>query len=252
MNTSDSLASALEPRTTHEMNRTEKTVTMLVAVVGAIAGLWGAYAAHQATRLRHPLEEHEQMARSFHGQILSAEKRNDAKEVIRIRLDYERFEEGWRRARRIALMVAPVEALAGTKISANQTEALASLVKTLPDELNYGVSDRTLGAAYLAIGDYETAARHLTAASTGRDDPKALALRSAAFGELANAAQKESERSQYAELAAESFRAALNSPSANVTELSGFAKINAALEGILATHGVEMTTRSTKEQRSER
>lgn len=234
------------------MNRIEKIVTMLVAVVGAISGLRGAYSAYQAAKLRHPLEEHEQVARSFHGQILSAEKRDDSKEVIRIRLDYERFEESWRRARRIALIVAPVEALAGTKLGTMQTEEPKSLITVSPDELNYGITDRTLGAAYLAIGDYKSAARRLTVAWTGRDDPKALALRSAAFGELAIAAKKESERTQYAELAAASFRAALKSPSANVTELSGFAKSNVTLEGILSEHGVKMTTQAAKEPQPER
>ena len=155
-------------------------------------------------------------------------------------------------ARRIALIVAPVEALAGTKLGTMQTEEPKSLITVSPDELNYGITDRTLGAAYLAIGDYKSAARRLTVAWTGRDDPKALALRSAAFGELAIAAKKESERTQYAELAAASFRAALKSPSANVTELPGFAKSNVTLEGILSEHGVKMTTQAAKEPQPER
>jgi hypothetical protein len=226
------------------MNMLEKFSTMAVALFGAVAGLWGAYTAHDAAKFKQPFDERGQMASSFQSQIASAEKRKDAKEVLRVRVLYERFEEGWREGRKIIGLVAPVEALASTSLNNSDLAQLNELMSS-SDKSEFNVSPKTLGAAYLALGQYENAVRHFEVASKGSDDSRAFALQSAAFGELAKSASTDIVRSKYEDLAADSFRAALKSPTAKPVELSAFANANAELKAILSVKGIEITDRET-------
>lgn len=213
---------------------------MTVAVVGAVAGIWGAYTAYDASKFKQPFDEHHQAAKSFLSQIASAEARKDRQEIIRVRLLYERFEEGWRGARQIAGLVSPLESLASANLNVDDVAAVKALLASSSAENSLQLPSKTLGAAYLAAGDYENAVRYLKDASTRTDDPQALALQSAAFGELAKSASTENMKASYEKSAVASFRAALASPSAKSIELSGFAKSNADLKAILTSHGVEL------------
>lgn len=228
------------------MNSLEKYTTMLVAIIGAVAGLWSAYTVYDSSKFKQPFDEHGQAVNSFHSQIASAEARKDTKEIIRVRLLYERFEEEWRDARKIAGLVSPLESLASTNLNVKDVAAVKALMASTSGENNRQLSSKTLGAAYFATGDYENALRHLKDASARADDPQALALQSAAYGELARNASTANMKVSYENSAVESFRAALASPSANPVELSGFAKANSELKGILASKGVELPNHSTK------
>lgn len=220
------------------MNTFEKLSTMSVAIIGAISGTWGAYTAHDATKFKQPFDEHEKVASSFQSQISSAEKRKDKIEALRVRILYEKFEEGWREGRAIAGLVAPVEALVSSKLGDKELAELNKLFSSSSNKSDFGLPAKTLGAAYLAVGEYENAIRHLKIASARKDDPRALALQSVAFGRLAKGASTTGVKVNYEELAIESFRAALDSPTAKPNELTGYASANADLRGILFDSGV--------------
>ena len=66
------------------MNKLEKTITMTLAIVGGIAGPWGAYTAYDSSKFKQPFDEHSEIAKSFAAQIDSAEKRNDLEEVSQL------------------------------------------------------------------------------------------------------------------------------------------------------------------------
>src|SRR5450759_2816877 len=98
------------------MNALEKYTTMFAAIIAAVAGIWGAYTNYDASKFKQPFDEHGQAVKSFQSQIASAEARKDNKEVIRVRLFYERFEEGWRDARKITGIVSPLVSLASPNL----------------------------------------------------------------------------------------------------------------------------------------
>lgn len=228
------------------MKTSEKWITIAVSLVGASAGLWGAYTAHDAARFKQPFDEHGQLANSFQLQIASAEKRKDAKEVARVRLLYEKFEEGWREGRKIAGIVASFETLASTRLSEKDLAELNKLISSSPNKSDLNLPQKTLGAAYLALGQYDNAIQHLKVASTNTNDAKTFALQSVAFGELAKDAPTEASKNKYENLAAESFRAALLSPSAKPVELSRFANSNVDLKAILSRNGVKLTDQPSR------
>jgi hypothetical protein len=227
------------------MNAFEKYTTIVVAVIGAVAGIWGAYTAYDASKFKQPFDEHGQAVNSFRLQISSAEARKDSKEVIRVRLLYEKFEESWRDARRITGLVSSVESLASANLNNKDEAAVKALLASTSAENSPQLSPKTLGAAYFAVGDYENAVRHLKDASARADDPQALALQSAAFGELAKNASTKNIKVDYENSAVASFRAALASPLAKPLDLSGFAKRNADLKAILDEKGVALTNHSS-------
>jgi tetratricopeptide (TPR) repeat protein len=224
-----------------KMNTYEKYATIIVAIIGAVAGIWGAYTAYDASKFKQPFDEHGQIVNSFSLQIASAEARKDSKEVIRVRLLFEKFEEGWRDARKIAGLVAPLESLASTNLNTKDVATVKTLLSSASAGNNLPLSPRTLGAAYFAVGDYENAIRHLKDASARADDPQALALQSAAFGKLAKDASTEKMKVGYENSAVMSFRAAQASPLAKPLELSGFAKGNTDLKAILDVKRVNLT-----------
>lgn len=220
------------------MKTTEKVLTMVVAFVGAVSGLWGAFTAHEAAKFKQPFDEHDQIVASFEKQIGSAEKRRDHKEILRVRIAFEKFEENWRRGREIAGLVAPVEALAVNMLDAQQ---LAELKLLFSEESMLSMAwlpAKTRGAAYFAVGDYANAAKYLKVASEENRDPKVLVLESAALGELANSAGEEKDKRAYRDMAVKSFEDALDSPMAKPYEFSQFAKKNASLGEILSQKGI--------------
>ncbi|WP_009515471.1 hypothetical protein [Hydrogenophaga sp. PBC] len=221
------------------MTTFERLTTISIAVIGAVSGSWGAYTAHEAAKFKQPFDEHHQMAESFHGQISSAEKRKDLKEVNRIRVLYEKFEEGWREARKISTIVAPVEALERTTLKYEETEKL-KLLMARQENSDLNLPPKTLGAAYLAIGDFTHAAQQLKVAASGTDDARVLALQSVAYEGLAKNAKTDDQRNAHEMSAVASFRNALNSSSAQHVELAAFAKANPDLNALLTVNGVTL------------
>jgi len=201
----------------------------------------GVYTVYDNSKFHQPFDERGQIANSYSLQIASAEARKDSKEVIRVRLLYEKFEEGWRNARKIAGLVAPLESLASSNLNTKDVATVKTLLTSASTGNNLPLPPKTLGAAYFAVGDYKNAIRHLKDASARADDPQALALQSAAFGELAKNASTEKMKVVYENSAVSSFRAAQASPLAKPLDLSGFAEGNADLKSILDVKGVGLT-----------
>lgn len=229
------------------MNKIEKIVTIIIAIVGCVAGLWGAYTAHDASKFKQPFDEHDEISKSFTSQISSAEKRNDKTEVIRVRLSYEKFEESWRTARQIAKITAPFENLATYQLSPDQSNNLTKLLATTSTEPNaLPLSTKTLGAAYLALGNYQKAAEQLSVVSSETEDSNTLALKAAAFSGLASSTIDPTTKSRYEVTAAESFRAAFKESSGRTNELYAFAEANPNLKTILNEKGIKLTSPSSQ------
>jgi FtsZ-interacting cell division protein ZipA len=217
-------------------------VLKVVIVLGGLSGLWSTYTTHDALKFKQPFEEHDQLAKSYVAQITSAEKRNDIKEVTRVRRDYEAFEEKWRAGRQIAKIVAPIESLAEVQLSAEETAALRELMaKGAEGPTAPVISATTLGAAYLALNDFEDSAKQLNIATSKKKDPNALALKAAAYGGLASHATTDLKQ-KYEAAAVESFNAALK-VSPKPTELTDFALAIPSLKAILEKNGVKLTNR---------
>ncbi len=222
------------------MSKLVDILTKVLAIVGGISGPWGAYTAYDALKFKQPFDEHDQVAKSYLAQITSAEKRNDKGEVTRIRLLYETYEEKWRAARRIAQIVAPIESLATVFLTPEESSHLNDLlVRTAEGPTNPWLSPKTLGAAYLATKDFKSAAAQLSVAAQGSKDPNALALKAAAYSELASRATDPRIKSKYEITAAESYTAALKMKSISA-ELTGFAYANPSLKAALDHQGIKV------------
>lgn len=115
------------------MSKAEKIITMIVAIGGGLAGVWGAYTAYDSSKFKQPFDEREQMVNSFTSQIASAEKRNAPEEVVRIRLELEKYEESWRSVRLLANLVKPIEELTVAILSDGQTETVRQLLSGISE-----------------------------------------------------------------------------------------------------------------------
>lgn len=225
------------------MTRIEKNITMALAIIGGVAGPWGAYTAYDASKFKQPFDEHDQVAKSYLAQITSAENRKDATEVTRVRLLYEGFEEKWRAGRQIAQLVAPIESLAVTQLTLAQSQNLKGLVKKASEGSSQpSLPPKTLGAAYFAIKDFEGAVAQFNAAGSKNDDPKILALKAAAYSELAATVSDNAAKTNYETAAVESYSRALKE-TRGTSELSGFAVANPNLKAVLDSRGIELTNR---------
>lgn len=227
------------------MNKIEKFSTITIAIIGAISGIWGAYTAYDASKFKQPFDEHSQIANSFQSQINSAEKRKYKNEINRVRVAYEKFEEDWRSARKITDLVAPIETLATATLDKKQVSELKSLLVSASNMNELSVPPRTLGSAYLAVGNYEDAVKQLKIASAKADDPNALVLQSVALGQLAKNAQTEGLKMDFKNSAANSFQAAIDSPSVKIGKISNFVKGNAELRALIKEKNIKLTNKSS-------
>lgn len=230
------------------MNNKEK-IAVLVGFIAAMPGFWSAYNVYHASAFKHPFDEHSEIAKSYIAQITSAERRRDISEIARIRLSYERYEESWRAARQIARMVAPIENLAIVQLAPSEVDSLRSLLSQVSAGLNQpSLSPKTLGAAYLAIGDYRNAVAQLTVASKKRPDQNTLALKSAAFSGLAYETVDPANRLRYEANAVATFNSA-ESVGLRSSDLSAFAIANPGLKAILDNRGTIQPPRFEVENR---
>ncbi len=224
------------------MKKTEKIITMVVAIGGGFAGLWGAYTAYDASKFKQPFDEREQMVKSFTSQISSAEKRKDNKEAVRVSLLYEKYEEKWRAARQVVRLIEPFENLVTYSLSLNESTNLRQLLVTSSDgESNPLIPTKTLGAAYLALGEYQRAVAQLNVASNKNNDPNTYALQAAAYGGLANGTNNQKVKWTYQEAAIDNFALAHKALSGNEEKLYGFVLANPDLKILLEKKGVELT-----------
>jgi hypothetical protein len=173
----------------------EKWTTWAVAAVGASAGLWGAYTGQRALNLKQPLDEHTEMVKSYQGEIASASARRDLQTVMRLRRAYEEYEERWRDLQTLTALVAPLRELKVTRLSSAATSDLSELVGKL--SMTPAVSNSapaTMGAAYLALNRFDSAAYEFSNAVA---DPKTLVLKAAAFSGLANSTTDSALKQRY-------------------------------------------------------
>jgi hypothetical protein len=225
------------------MNKIEKYLTIAFAIVGGVAGPWGAYTAHDASKFKQPFDEHDEIAKSYTAQIFSAERRADTKEVTRIRLLYEVYEERWRAVRQIAQIVAPIENLDPVQLSAQQSEGLKILLaRVSADPSHPTLPAKTLGAAYLAIKDFDNAAAQFNVATSKTNDSKILALKAAAFSGLAFRTTNPSMKLMYETTAVESYVAAQKVTPKSLG-LTAFAVANPNLKAVLDNKGIEIMDR---------
>jgi len=230
------------------MNKAEKIVTMVVAIGGGFAGLWGAYTAYDASKFKQPFEQRKQIVKSFTSQISSAEGRKDNKEVIRVSLLLEKYEEKWRAARHVAKLIEPFENLEIYSLDPIERKKLRQLLAIISDVKNdVLLPPKTLGADYLALGDYHRAVAQLKVASSHNDDMTANALQAAAYGYLANSAKDQAVKEGYQAAALARFDTTQQAASKKIGELyklRGFIAANQVLKTLLDEKGVELTSAS--------
>lgn len=223
------------------MNKAEKIITMIVAVVGGGAGLWGAYTSHDASKFVQPFDEREQMVKSFSTQIESAEIRKDIPEVNRVRLLLEKYEEGWRSARKIAKLVEPLESLKTAKLSNSESHNIRELLNSWSkSEDRVSISPKTLGAAYYAVGDYRQAIEQLSLVSASNNDPSANALKAVSFAGLASSELDKEVATGYQISALDLFLDAKNEAPNKTQELSEFAATSDGLKKLLEEKDIEL------------
>jgi hypothetical protein len=181
------------------MKTWEKWTTWVVGTIAVSPGIWSAYTNWQAMKLHHPFDVHAEMVKSFQGEIESAKSRKDQPTVARVSLDYERYEEQWRTLQRVSAIVEPITELKATKLSPEATIMLTGLIGQISTSPAVTKPDpTTMGAAFLALDRYDSAAREFEQTVAG---PKNLALKAAAYGGLANRTDDVDLRRRYMETA---------------------------------------------------
>jgi len=165
------------------MNKVEKYATMVVAVVGAVTGGMATYTDFSGSEFKKPIDLRQATVASFVAQIESATKRGDRKEALRVRLDYERFEESWRRSQKLSSLTAQVENLISLDLAPAQLSQISDILQDAGTSMAVDYfKPETLGSAYLATGDYQSASKYYRLAELrSPDNPKVYALRALAL-----------------------------------------------------------------------
>jgi len=171
------------------MNNLEKYGTMLVAVIGAATGVWAVYNDFSDSEFKKPITLREAKVNSYKSQIASAKERGDKKEVLRVSLDYEKYEESWRNRQTLSALTEQITNLVSLKVSPEQNERLLHLLKNKEQLFPVdSVEPEVFGSAYLATGDFARASQYYKVAADLRpSNANVYALRSLALqGEAKN------------------------------------------------------------------
>jgi tetratricopeptide (TPR) repeat protein len=140
------------------MTKFEKIGTMFLAFIGASSGLWGAFTVHDSAQFKQPLDKHTVMAKSFTDQIHSVSKRNDKPETIRLRKEYEKFEENWRKEQMVVAVIESSLSLPPNEVPESQKQLVSSWLSEINIGLSLGLNDANMMADALFIaGDYQKA-----------------------------------------------------------------------------------------------
>ena len=185
---------------------------IVLAIVGAAAGLWGAYTAHETARYQQPFSKHKAIQSSFEKQLASAEKRGDEKEIQRLRKSYEQYEEGWRESLKIATLVDVAYASQPDEID-EYTKAAISLwtQNAIVRTSGWLTHNSTLvGKAWFISGEYQKAARAFELAEDqAPDNAENFIHQARAYGYLAANALAGEEKVKYTDFAVRSAKSAL-------------------------------------------
>ena len=165
------------------MTKIEKYGTMLVAFIGAVTGGWAVYTDYDKSEFLKPINLREATVNSFQSQIKSASDRKDNDEVLRVRLEYEKYEESWRDSQQLAALTTPISKLVSLEVTPEDIEQLSVYLESSNAYLTSGLTDpETVASAYLVTGDYANATKYFEVAALKQpDDPNLLALRSIAW-----------------------------------------------------------------------
>jgi tetratricopeptide (TPR) repeat protein len=176
------------------MNNIEKYGTMLVAVTGG----WAVYNDFSDSEFKKQITLREAKVKSYKSQIASAKGRDDKDEVLRVTLDYEKYEESWRNRQTLSSITEPINNLVNVKVSQNEIIKLEELLKDQEFYFSVGkLEPETVGSAYLATGNfvkvdqYYQAAADLDPTNANVYALRSLALQGEALTESAEAVRKE-------------------------------------------------------------
>jgi tetratricopeptide (TPR) repeat protein len=140
------------------MTKFEKFGTMFVAFIGASSGLWGAFTVHDSAQFKQPLDKHIVMAKSFTDQIHSVSKRNDKSETIRLRKEYEEFEENWRKEQVVVAVIESSISLPPNEVSESQKQLVSSWLSEINSSPSLALNGANkIADAWFIAGDYQKA-----------------------------------------------------------------------------------------------
>lgn len=194
------------------MKSTLNIVIVLLAIVGAAAGIWGAYTALNVAQYQQPFAKHEAIQASFRKQIASAEKRGNEKDIERLRKSYEAYEEGWRESLKIATLVdvsyssdlAEIDEYSKAAISLWTQNAIVRTSGWLTHNATL------VGKAWFISGEFERAARAFSMAEDqDPNNPLTFVNRARAYGYMAAHAVTGEEKIEFTETAVHSAKSAL-------------------------------------------
>lgn len=194
------------------MKFTLNIVILLLAIIGAAAGLWGAYTVFDVTQYRQPFAKHEAIQASFNKQIASAEKRGNEKELERLRKSYEGYEEGWRESLKIATLVDVAYASDPVEIDEFSKAAISlwtqnALVRT-SGWLSY--NSTLIGKARFISGEYQKAANAFELAEDQEpNNPENFVNQARAYGYAAAHSSSGEDKISYTEAAVQCAKTAL-------------------------------------------
>ena len=180
------------------MTKLEKYLTMSVAAVGALTGGMATYTDYTGAEFKKPIDLRQATVASFLAQIDSASKRRDHREALRVRLEYERFEESWRNSQRLSSLIAPIENLISLRVAPGQASQIRNILHNASTDLSSGfLTPGTLGSVYLATGDYQNASKYYKLAALSEpNDPNIHALRALALQGEAKGTEPETAREE--------------------------------------------------------
>ena len=143
------------------MNKSIPIIVVCLALIGAVAGIWGAYTTYNATKPEQSIGRHLAMQASFEKQIASVQKRGNERELLRLQKAYEDYEEGWRESLKIATLVEVAYASKPDEIDQYTKAAISlwthnAIVRT-SGWLTYNAA--LVGKAWFISGEYAKASR---------------------------------------------------------------------------------------------
>lgn len=179
------------------MNKAEKYVTMFLASVGAATGVWAKYHDYSESEFTKPITLREAKVDSFKSQIASARDRGDTSEALRVTLEYERYEESWRKGQTITSVTERINNLESLNVTPEEKSRLQEILgDTDGGILSLEIEPEIFGSAHLAVGNFSKANKYYQVASIQRpSNPSVLALRSLAVqGEAFDASTEENKK----------------------------------------------------------